>query len=63
MVAEKQVAETQPSVRREDPAAVIIREMLPLFSEVCKEGVTVRSQCRLLIAEVDRLCAEYGLHD
>jgi hypothetical protein len=63
MVAKKQVAETQPPFPDEDPAAAIIRKVLPLFAAACKEGVAVRPQCRLLIAEVDRLCTEYGLQD
>jgi hypothetical protein len=63
MVIEKQVAKTQPRFPDEDPAAAIIREVLPLFAEVCKDGVTARSQYRLLIVEVDRLCTKYGLHD
>ena len=59
MLAAQEI-EDAPPAQQEDPVAYIIYEVLPRFVAICEESAAARWRRRLVIAEVDRLCAEYG---
>ena len=59
MVAERSDA-PQERPAQGDPVAYVAYELLPLVREACSGGAHARRLRRLLIAEADRLCAEWG---
>ena len=55
----EQVEDEVADATYEDTVAYIIREVLPLLADAGNRGMT-RPSMRTLLAEVDRLCEEYG---